>query len=268
MKPPISPPKILCFHKLQAHFSYGSTNYSPRRFEKLIQRLLRVGYRIGTVTEVMKQPSEDRLAITFDDGYAHLADALPGLMRAYRFRPTVFMPTGYIGRSNDWDYSHVIQKVPHMEEEQIRRLAGEGAQFGSHGHAHCDLTGLDSERLREELERSRQILEGITGTEVDTVSYPFGRCNEAVMTAAGDAGYRYGFTMSFPRGTDSALAAGRYGIHGFDTQLAVLTRLNHGVLYPLEHAKAAFTSKLSGGTVLLDRLRGRGGRKSPKPRSG
>jgi peptidoglycan/xylan/chitin deacetylase (PgdA/CDA1 family) len=216
----------------------------------------------------MEKPSADHVAITFDDGYAHLADTLPKLMKAYQFRPTIFMPTGYIGRSNDWDYSHMIQKVPHMDEEQIRRLSVEGAQFGSHGHAHRDLTGLDSDSLKKELKMSREILESLTGSEVATISYPFGRWNEAVLNATRDAGYRYGFTMSFPQPNDTALAAGRYGIHGFDTQLAVLSKLNHGVLYPVEHVKAAFTSKLSGGTVLLDRLRGRGGRKSPQPRSG
>lgn len=246
---------ILSFHKLSLHLSFGSTNYSPARFGRLIERLESGGFTFLPLTEVVAKPDQESVAVCFDDGYAHLTHYLPPLMDKYGIEPTIFVPTGYLGKPNNWDYSHIFRTERHLSGEEIRQLADRGVSFGSHGHSHCDLTALSAERVRSELADSKRILEDILGREIATISYPFGRFNQRVMEAAESAGYRYGFTMSYPEDVDTALGLGRFPIYFYDSPRSVLRKLRRGRLYRFEKSRARFTNKLSGGTVLFNRLR-------------
>ncbi|MCP4684860.1 MAG: polysaccharide deacetylase family protein [bacterium] len=194
--------------------------------------------------------------VSFDDGYQHLCEFLPPLMERLSFRPTIFVPTDLIGRPNSWDYSCRLAPDPHMDETSIRELADLGVRFGSHGKSHCDLTSCDPERIKSELADSRKRLQNLIGRPVDEISYPFGRTNPRVLEAAAEAGFSRGYTMDFPTPEDLPLSIGRIAVYGFDTHLTVYHKLTGGRLYRLERFKAHITNRLSGGTVLLNKLRG------------
>ncbi len=247
-------PRILAFHKVAEGFSFGATNFSPRRFKRLLGFLLAQGYRFSDVAGGELTESDRACALTFDDGYAHLVQVLPECIEAYGIRPLIFVPTGLIGRSNSWDYSHVFVKSPHMTASDIRTLAGAGCEFGSHGVHHISLTGLSPRRLRLELTDSKQRLQDILGITVETISYPFGRTNPEVLEAAAEAGYKRGFTMDFPTPTDSPLTTGRLPVYGYDTALSLRRKLQPGRGYALEKLKARITNGLAGGTILWQRV--------------
>lgn len=244
-------PVVLVFHKLQASFSFGVNNYSPQRFERLLSWLELAGYDL----RLDGRTSGRRVVCTFDDGYQHLAEILPPIIEHFGIRPVLFVPTGWIGRPNSWDYSHWLQKTPHLERRQIRELANAGAIFGSHGHTHADLTALSSRRLQIELRHSREILSDLAAQRILAISYPFGRCNQAVLEAAEWAGYSDGFTMRWPSADDIKLAQGRMPIYGYDSLLSIQHKLGEGILNRLERVKATITHRLSAGTILLNRLR-------------
>lgn len=233
-------PAVLVFHKLQASFSFGATNFSPRRFEGLLQWLA---------------SRSEEFIVTIDDGYQHLAKVLPPLMEKYQFRPVVFVPTGWIGKSNSWDYSHWFRRCSHLERREIRELANLGVRFGSHGHSHRALTVLSDRTLKMELRQSRELLSELAAQEIRSISYPFGRCDQRVLEAVDWAGYTAGFSMSFPSQDDQELAQGRIPIYGFDTKLTIGHKLGEGVPYQIEKIKARITNQLSGGTIILNRLR-------------
>ena len=248
---------ILAFHKLSPHLSFGSTNYSPTRFQKLFDRLLTGGYEPSTIENVIARPGERTVAVCFDDGYAHLVDTLLPLLDRFHFVPTVFVPTGYIGKTNTWDYSHAFRKEKHLRAEDIRLLAGKGVSFGSHGHSHVDLTSLSMRQLKAELTESKAILEDILGTGVSTISYPFGRCSDAILDIAAEVGYQCGFTMAYPEYGDEPLARGRYPVYFYDSWRSVLRKLQQGrgKHGGFEQLRDRLTNGLSGGTILLNRLR-------------
>jgi len=248
---------ILVFHKAQNSFSFGATNYSPPRLRTVLGNLRREGYVFQSVGETIHQNDPKTLAVTFDDGYAHLRDILPDLMQEFGLRPTVFLPTAYLGCNNSWDYSSVFRSTPHLDAAGIRELASLGVEFGAHGHRHVDLTRLKEADLRDELERSRKTLEDILGQPVTSLSYPFGRVNHSVATAAADAGYRYGLTMSFPSASDSDLTLGRIPVYGFDTWFSLRQKIEPGPLYALERLKCGVANRLSAGTSLWRYLSGR-----------
>ncbi len=230
---------------------------SPVRFRLLLGALREDGRSLLPVEDAVRSGGEGKgIAITFDDGYRHLAETLPQLMEEFKFTPTVFVPTGYIGRDNSWDYSHAFRKDPHLDRQQIRALASLGVRFGSHGHSHVDLARCDNNRLKDELERSRSILQDITGRPVTSISYPFGRVDLRVIETAGAAGYEHGFTTRFPAVPDISLARGRYGVWCLDTAGSVRRKLGEGWPRRMEAAKARVIGGLSGGTGLWNRLRG------------
>ncbi|PWB72856.1 hypothetical protein C3F09_05980 [candidate division GN15 bacterium] len=235
--------RYLLFHKSLSRFSFSSTNFSPKRLIRLISRLQSEGLL-------------DTVGFTFDDGYEHYLDILPLLVAQFGIRPLVFMPTGLIGKPATWDYSYRVCRLNHLERRSIRSLAVQGVAFGSHGHTHSDLTGLSPRRLDMELKESRDILSDLTGSRVDTISYPFGRWNDRVVEAAEEFGYKRGFVSRYPAAQDRAMTIGRVSVYGFDTQLSIEAKLGQGRMYRLERYKSAVVNQLSGGTVLLNRLRG------------
>lgn len=248
---------ILTFHKVQPSFSFGATNYSPARIERLLTFLQRRGFRFVSLENAIVCGGPTDLAITFDDGYAHLAEVLPNLMDRYGVIPTVFMSTAFIGRDNLWDYSSVFQRVPHLDATAIKDLATLGVEFGAHGHRHLDLTRCNPKDLTDELERPRKLLEDILGGAVQSVSYPFGKVNETIVSEAQSAGYKFGLTMNFPTQTDSPLAAGRLPVYGYDTLFTVRQKVERGVFHRFEQFKSGITNRLSGGTSLWRRINGR-----------
>jgi peptidoglycan/xylan/chitin deacetylase (PgdA/CDA1 family) len=247
-------PKVLAFHKLTPQFSFGATNYSPLRFERLLAFLQDKGFIFQSLEAFFSKNESHALAITFDDGYRHLADVLPPLMEKYDFQPVVFLPTKYLGKPNSWDYSHLFRSTPHLDSKSVLTLAALGVRFGSHGHSHINLCRCDKRTLRYELNHSKAVLEDMLGTQVSCISYPFGRYNQEVLEAVLEAGYTRGFTMRFPEDGDTALTIGRFGVYGYDTVSSVVRKLSYGPLYNVEKWKARLTNRLSDGTVIYNRL--------------
>ena len=248
-------PAILAFHKLIPSFSFGVSNYSPRRFTRLLSALSDAGFRSRSVSDIITCADIRTYAVTFDDGYRHLLDVLPPLLEQFGLVPMIFIPTAYLGLPNRWDYSYAFGSTPHLNQAEIRELASLGVEFGSHGHSHCDLTRCSATRLNEELSRSGKTLEDILGRKVSAISYPFGRHNQRVIDKAEEMGYRLGFTMKFPTSHDTPLTAGRCPIYSFDSHLAVMHKLTGGPLKKIEALKSRIVSSFSIGTDILNRLR-------------
>lgn len=107
----------------------------------------------GTADEVKK------IAITFDDGpHPFYTAALLDGLKERNIHATFFV-TG-----------------THAEEnpELILRMKKEGHLIGNHTYSHIQLTEANRETFREELIKTNEILEEITGTEVIFVRPPYG----------------------------------------------------------------------------------------------
>lgn len=241
----------LAFHKCTSSFSFGSTNFTPRRLFQLLDWLLKHGFYFESGSP------EKRLSVTLDDGYRHLMDVLPRLVQEFGIHPVVFVPTDFIGRTNTWDYSHFLRPETHLSRTEIRELRPFGVQFGTHGHTHRDLTCLHDTEAERELRLSREIMEEILGEPIRLISYPFGRFNDTLLKLASDCGYDAGYTMNFPCPNDAPLQHGRIPIYGYDTHLSIAHKLGTGFTHRVEQVKTKVTNRLSAGTTLLNSLRHR-----------
>lgn len=74
---------------------------------------------------------------------------------------------------------------------EIKEMINNGISFGSHTHTHAILTEVSLEKAKEELIKSKEILEGNIEKKVTVFAYPDGCLNNKVKSLVKEVGYRY-----------------------------------------------------------------------------
>ncbi len=179
--------KALQFHRITPDLQAGGTWNTPRQFAAFLETSLSQGIRF-----VLPDESRDGIVLTFDDGNQSVFDHAFPLLQEFNVPAIVFLVAGYIGKKSRWDLSLTGRPGRHLGWPEILAMYRSGIRFGAHGLTHCNLTRLDDDELKLELGSAKQILEERLGP-VDSISYPFNRCDLRVMAGVKQAGYRYGF---------------------------------------------------------------------------
>ena len=152
----------------------------PELFRRHVELVVSSGVRVVTVSELVRglaAPTGDErlVALTFDDGFASVAEHAAPLLASRGLSATVFCVAGHIGGRNDWAGNSAGElDSPLVSAEQIVALAAAGFEIGSHGFSHAPATGVVRSDLERELVRSREELEQLTGREVRSYAYPYG----------------------------------------------------------------------------------------------
>ncbi len=207
-KPPVTEPttsywywrhqKVLMYHLIKdVPYSYNVGLFvRPRDFEEHIRCLLEAGYTFYFADEYRR--TENRSVIlTFDDGYADNYTELFPILKKYNIKATIFLIGDYVDRDPRY-----------LTAEQIKEMSESGlVQFGCHTMSHRDLSTLDDDAVRTELEECIDFVKGLSGQDCTTVAYPYGGYNDAV-TAIAKEYFRFAYTSEGKRGTDRA-----YGYH-------------------------------------------------------
>ncbi|MER9367434.1 glycosyltransferase [Mesorhizobium sp. M0518] len=140
-----------------------------------------------------RQPFAGRpVLITFDDGFQNFADQAWPTLRANDLTAEVFLVTDLVGESAQWDAENG-PPTQLMDAGTVRRLAAEGAFFGSHLATHRAIDGLSSSDLAAELLRSRMFIERWTGRPTSAFAAPFSVTDRRLGRLAKESGYRIGF---------------------------------------------------------------------------
>ncbi|WP_246680237.1 trifunctional glycosyltransferase/class I SAM-dependent methyltransferase/polysaccharide deacetylase [Mesorhizobium sp. 10.2.3] len=130
--------------------------------------------------------------ITFDDGFQNFADHAWPTLRANDLTAEVFLVTDLVGESAQWD-ADSGPPTQLMDAGTVRRLAAEGAFFGSHLATHRAIDDLSSSDLAAELLRSRMFIERWTGRPTTAFAAPFSVTDRRLGRLAKECGYRIGF---------------------------------------------------------------------------
>jgi peptidoglycan/xylan/chitin deacetylase (PgdA/CDA1 family) len=163
---------------------------SPRRFESQVRLLRRIGYRIVPAVEAPDAPG--RVAVlTFDDGWLSSLTVAAPLLRRLGVRATFYVCPGKWGAQH-WHFDGSHGRL--LDREGVSELHRLGMEIGSHSLTHADLRRLDDETLHDELVRSKEEIEALTGEPCVTFAYPFGLHDLRVEQAAEAAGYRLAFS--------------------------------------------------------------------------
>jgi peptidoglycan/xylan/chitin deacetylase (PgdA/CDA1 family) len=228
-------PFVLCYHGVSALVGRGDPAglmLSLDLFMRHLQLIELEGYAVlgvGDLWRRMRAGDGARAlgAITFDDAIASTArHAIPAML-ARGMRPTVFVPTGLIGRHHpDLPGERILSA------SEIRELAEQGVEIGAHSVDHVWLPGLREPEILDQLTRSRALLEDLIGRSVRSMAYPYGGYDDRVAAAAAAAGYEVACGCSGP-GPWRALSIPREPVYPSATPLRM--RLKIAGLYGPVH---------------------------------
>jgi peptidoglycan/xylan/chitin deacetylase (PgdA/CDA1 family) len=173
---------VLLYHHVSLS-PYNSAYYvTPGNFEVQMKLLYSEGYTTISTEMLVKaieygnQLPEKSIIITFDDGNLDVFTSAFPIMQRYNFTGVAYLVYHYLGAPG------------YMDRGQVKTLAKNGWEIGSHGLNHLDL--LDhGEEQRAEIISSRQLLEQELGVPVLTFAYPYGRLNDGAVKHVKEAGY-------------------------------------------------------------------------------
>jgi peptidoglycan/xylan/chitin deacetylase (PgdA/CDA1 family) len=180
---------ILTFHSIDSSGSVISV--SPARFERILRGLKQKGFRTLCFDEVIdwlqgqQVLTAPSVVLTFDDGYENLySEAFP-LLQELEFKATVFLTTGYCGKTNQWPTQIAgIPPMPMLRWEQIKEMAQAVFGFEAHTQTHPALTQLPVETARKELAECQLDIEDRLGKKVRFFAYPYGKISDGVYELA------------------------------------------------------------------------------------
>jgi peptidoglycan/xylan/chitin deacetylase (PgdA/CDA1 family) len=152
----------------------------PALLREHLDVLADCGARTLTVSELAAalaggELPERGVAITFDDGFASVAEQAAPLLAERGQRATVFCVAGAVGGVNDWpSQPRRAPRRPLADALQLRELADAGLEIGSHGVDHAPLAGAPAAAARWEVVESRAMLEELLQRPVTSFAYPYG----------------------------------------------------------------------------------------------
>lgn len=166
---------------------------SEQEFEQQIKYLSEQGYKIMSLAKLdeaieKKQVPQKVIVPTFDDGYDDNYNYALPILKKYGSTGTFFIITGKIGKNE------------YMSEDQVKEVSNAGNEIGSHSVNHPSLDKYRGESLKNELTKSKEILQNITSSSIISFCYPAGKYNEQTIAAVKDAGYKYAVTTKSSSG--------------------------------------------------------------------
>lgn len=248
---------VLAYHKVNRRFEWGVTRVLPSQFFEQMKFVYKKGYRVCTLSDILSNGSSDsKLCITFDDAYKDFMDNALSVLQKYHLKATVFVVTDFVGKKNSWDVN-LGREFYHMSWQDLKYLSNAGFEIGSHTHRHPDLTRVSDVEVKNELFRSKQIIESKLGIKVSFLSYPFGRYSDRVKHIAMDCGYDGAVCLSHPfRRKDDIFELDRQGVYIFDTIYNFRAKLSKSgkAFYVLEQIKGRAVNFFAGITYPIKRM--------------
>ena len=180
---------ILLYHSLGTNPPAVAENSFRRQIAWLVENA-----SVLPLEDLLAGPDANglRVAITFDDGYATLHDAVAPILAECGATATVYLNTGRIGETarkpSDAGQGH----YPHehfLTWLEVEALAKAGWTIGSHGVEHLDLTQQDAATVMHELGDSKREIESRLGRPCRHFAYTWGRFTPALQRAVRQAGY-------------------------------------------------------------------------------
>lgn len=190
---------ILMYHKVNPNPLYGGLGLRvpPQKFDWQMAYLKKNGYHTVNLGDVLDHYEKGKrlplkpIVITFDDGYRDNFEYAYPILQKYNYTATVFVVAGTIGKTNEFDVKGKLQpENPMMNWYEIRKLAAGGITIGSHTWHHPHLSQLTPAVAREEIVKSKEILEQGLGKKVQYFCYPYGDLNPTVTKIVEDCGFR------------------------------------------------------------------------------
>jgi peptidoglycan/xylan/chitin deacetylase (PgdA/CDA1 family) len=186
--------RILFYHRVAA--ARDELAVSPRSFSQQMDFLASQSYNVVDVVEAVDLLRNGSLrartvGLSFDDGFLDVAEHALPVLAGHGFRATVFVAPAVVDGSAWIDGYRRDCHPPILDWDDIGELDRDGTlRFEAHSLTHPNLTALDENVARHEIERSKSALEARLGRPVEAFAYPSGLFGERERRLVDEAGYR------------------------------------------------------------------------------
>ena len=170
---------------------------SRQEFERQMDFLARRRKVVPLAAVVEGSAGPGSVAITFDDGYRHLLEAALPVLERHGFPATVFVPTQYVGRRNEWDEPSGCD-LAIMDAAEVREADARGLRVESHGHAHLDCRTTELATVTADLATSQDRLEELVGRRPRLLAWPFRDGSVEARQEAQRLGFDAAFSIDLP----------------------------------------------------------------------
>jgi len=167
---------ILMYHKVSESEADGIT-ISTEKLKQQFEFIRRKGYQtlsfdeLAAAIKIGKPLPKHPLILTFDDAYRNFMEHAVPLLKTYGFKASVFIPVGYMGKTNSWDNG----SDPILSAAEIKELANTGGiEFGIHSFLHRSYAELDPAGMENDLDLCIQTLGYHNIPFVHVLAYPYG----------------------------------------------------------------------------------------------
>jgi peptidoglycan/xylan/chitin deacetylase (PgdA/CDA1 family) len=190
-RPDLSGLRILLYHRVAD--DEDPLALSPRRFADQMAYLAAAGYRVVDLFSALEPlragdvPART-LCLTFDDGFADVAEQALPVLKRHGFRATVFITTGVTAGRVAFPWYD--RQPPVLGWEDVVALDRDGTlRFEAHTVSHPSLLAVADDAAAEEIAGSRRELEAWLGRRVSAFAYPAGLYGERERRLVAQAGY-------------------------------------------------------------------------------
>lgn len=199
---------VLCYHSVNK--SAADLSVDPETFREQMLTLRGMGYSFkgfgDLVYDILRwgPPKHNVACITFDDGFEdNLTQAAP-ILSELGIPATVFVTSGLmLGDQRTMDHFRDLTRydTTFLSPDQLPELRKHGIEVGAHTHTHRNLARLTIDQMRDEITRSKQIVEDALGEPVRSFAYPFGKrgihYNENTVNLVREAGFQGAAAVAF-----------------------------------------------------------------------
>jgi L-malate glycosyltransferase len=170
---------VLAYHQVKEPANDNST-VSPAAFRAQMEFVRRhhrvVSLSEGVAAVTSGRTTERLVAITFDDGYKDNATIAAPILRELGLPACFFVSTEMIG--SERPFPHDIEqgrpRQAHMSWADLRTLAADGFEIGSHSATHADFGRIPLAEAEWELRSSRERLMRELGRDIQAFAFPYG----------------------------------------------------------------------------------------------
>jgi peptidoglycan-N-acetylglucosamine deacetylase len=166
---------------------------------------LRVERNVNKLLDLLDQASSERIAHRRGLELSGSSSEPSLSATSYQLRATFFVLAWIAGR------------LPHL----VREIAARGHEVASHGYSHRMCSPLPDAELREDLVKSKRLLEDITGEEVAGFRAPNFSVDDRVLGLVAEAGYTYDSSYN------------NFDLHGRYGKITLNGHPNAGIAYKL-----------------------------------
>lgn len=185
-------PIVLMYHGTTVGRPSSQYSIEARLFKQHVAYLADNGWQTRLIKDLAcpELLTPKTVIITFDDGYADNFEGALLPLVDHNMQATWFITTDCIGKYANWMGSN-RPETRMLDKQQLREMADQGMEIGSHTCSHPDLGSLTYTEQLEQVRASKEMLESLLDNSVLSFAYPYGRYNTESVKALRKTGYQF-----------------------------------------------------------------------------